>query len=455
MKTLNKIYIWGILAAGMVSCSQEAPFGDNSNDGIGRFLTSALSLDVREDKVTRVDEKGIPSANDFEVCFYDVKDTDRPVKKFESYGAMPEVVMLPAGEYFIEVKYEPAYESSSAGFNRAHYSGKTSENFTVKVDEIVDKIKPIECHLSNVRVSVNYDASLYSEMSADSYVNVKVGESGSLNFSKTEKRDGYFEYDEDSKTLVATFFGVVEGIKMEGENLKTFTDVQPGKYYNLTFKLNKTESSAPGNIETDNSSFSIEAVLEEIEIDNGTTDVFPEDDDPYIDDDLRPDNGDDPNQGGDEPGPDEPNNPDNPDTPDDPSKPGPVITGSDEVDLSGINDALSMTTCILYITAEAGIKEFIVTIDSPELVADLKDMANWEGDASVLDFIHPGEKEGFLSGLLEKEVGECLIGETYMEFDISSFLSMLESFSGIHKFNVKVTDLNGKSASVTLQLQIK
>lgn len=460
MKKINKIYISALMGLGFVSCSSEAPFTSDQNAGSGKVLTTSLALHVKADTPkTRVNGDGIPTQGDFKVNFFKKGDDQNAVKSYESYADMPEVVELPEGDYYISVTYGGDYgNGATAAFNAPYYAGK-SDDFTVEVNKIVDNIKPIVCRLQNVRVSVNFDVSLSSAMSPDSKVTVKVGESSAttLDFTKDTTKDGYFEYAEGSNTLIATFIGEVEGEKVEES--RTFDNVEAGNYYQITFKLNYANSAGPGNIEPGpgNSGIDISASVtyKDLSDNDNFNDVTPDDEEIYIEDDMRPENGEDPNQGDkDNPGKDEPDDPDNPTPGEDDNTPGPQITSCDEVDLNSVNDALSLSSCVLYIHCDAGIKTFTVDIDSPELVADLEGMTEWE-DASHLDMVNPGEKKEFLEQLLDREIGECVIGLSEMEFDISNFLSLMESFTGIHKFIVNVTDLNGKSSKATLQLEIK
>lgn len=469
MKKINKIYTFLAVALGLASCSNEAPFSADYPEGSGRVLTSSLEVQVKtENPKVRADQNGIPAPADFKVEFFNKENETKAEKTYESYGKMPEIVVLPAGEYKIVVSYGEDYDEygNNAAFNKPHYEG-SSDYFTVEKDKIIDNLDPIIGRLVNVRVAVKFDASLKDKMSPDSKVSVKVGDSGnSLNFDVNTTQDGYFEYAEGSNTLAATFTGKVEDVEVI--ETKTFDDVKKGNYYVITFRLHSADASGNGNIDPDHddSDFVVDASVSYV-VNNDTdlNDATPDDEqDLYLEDDMRPENGEDPNAG-DQPGteepgtdpenPDDPKNPDNPgvDIPDD-NIPGPQITANEGVNLDEVNDVAGLTECKLLIHAEGGIKTFTVTIDSPALVADLEDMAQWE-DGSNLDLIYPDYKKDFLENLLGREVGESLIGVEDMEFDITQFLVMMDSFKGIHKFIVNVSDLNGKSSSATLQLEIK
>lgn len=502
---MNKIkYIFCFVTLlGLASCSQEAPFGEESKSGSGRMLSSAINVELKVNENASVrsesnqatgdySTRALPSVKDFTIDFIEV-DSSKQIIEDQSpltytYGDMPDIVTLPVGSYVVKAHYG---KNEEAAFNSPYYAG-TSEVFEIEEGRVTSDINPIVCTLSNVRIGIIFDSSLINVMSEDSKVVVKVGTDSqkTLTYTKSTSEEGYFKYAEGSNTLIATFDGTIDGEKVS--EIKTYDKVQPGLYYKITFKYRSIETvdpSDPGNdkpnspvegvidpdrgsTETDNLGFRINASMEIEDTTDSNIDFDEIDDmDEYLEDDRPgPKPGDDNNPGGetpenpntpddpgsDQPGGDDPNDPgeDQPGI-DDPVVKGPEITASEGINLNGVNDVKKLNQCVLYIHCDAGIKEFVADIDAPELTNDLQDMTGWESDASHLDLINPGEKKEFLDNLLQIETGEALIGQKDAKFDISEFLALLDSFKGIHKFNVKVTDLNNNSKTVTLQLEIK
>lgn len=449
------------MALGLGSCSQEAPFTTDSTGGTGSVLSSALAVEVRNvTPTTRAVKNGVPEPEDFKVEFYKSGTTENPAKKYDSYAAMPDIVVLPAGKYYVKTTYGGMYDNgSNAAFNAPHYEGK-SEEFEVEIDKIVDNIEPIICKMANVRVAVKFDEVLANAMSPDSKVSVHVGTSGTvLDFNKNSKEDGFFAFAEGSQTLAATFIGEVEDENVN--ETKTIENVKAGNYYIITFKLHTADAADPGDIDpSEGGSFIVDASVTFKDLnkeEDYNDDANPDpsiDQDEYLEDDMRPQEGEIPGSG-DQPGKDDPNeNPGEDDNPNDEPKKEPVITASDGIDLNKVNQVADLSQCVLYINCENGIKEFMVDIQSEELVESLQDLASWPD--GKLNLVNPGEKESFLNQLLgEENVGPEIVGREKMEFNITQFLNMLSAFDGIHNFVVDVTDLKGLRQTATLRLEVK
>ncbi|MCH5237555.1 MAG: DUF4493 domain-containing protein [Muribaculaceae bacterium] len=461
MKRINNIYISALMGLGLISCANEAPFDANNNSGSGKILTSSLSLHVKaETPRTRVNENGIPSQDDFAVKFFKKGETENPVKVFESYATMPEIVELPEDEYYISVSYGGTYEGGgTAAFNAPHYAGLSSE-FKINANEIVDNIQPIVCKLQNVRVSVNFDTSLVTAMSKDSKVTVKVGESSAttLDFTLNTTQDGYFTYATGSNTLIATFDGEVQGEKIR--ETRTFDNVERGNYYQITFKLNYANSAGPGNIEPGDNQIDISASVTYTDLSDNDNfnDVTPDDEEVYIEDDMRPENGKDPNQGdNNNPGQGDPNNPGgNPDEDDPKDNPGedsrPTIVGNDGI-VMGV-PAIEPETCSFTVYSKTGITGFTVVIDSEKLDETALEEVNLKKE---LNLVEPGDEElaANIKGL-GFPIREEVKGKTEVTLSIEpDFLGLLKVLGTCqHKFIITVTDAGG-SITETLILEYK
>lgn len=424
MKKINNIYIGALLALGLVSCSNEAPFKDGNSEGTGRLLTSSLTMKVKTDTPTvRAVETDnyVPTPNDFSVKFYKVGDESNAVKTFSSYGEMPEIVELAEGDYIVKVSYGGDYGNSitTAAFNAPHYTGE-SEEFTIVKDKIVDTIKPIVCTLNNVRVAVNFDMSLSSVMSDDSKVTVKVGEVGtSLDFRRNTTQDGYFAFAEGSTTLAATFSGTVQGVQLV--ETRTFNNVERGNYYQITFKLKYADSADPGNIETGDNGFSINASVayKDLSDDENHNDATPDDNqDVYLEDDMRPENGEAPES------PKDPGTDPTPDIPDDPSVEDAFSVtvnpeGSIQLGKDGINYYENISECTLDVKCPSGITKFLIKVHSenkPELDNAINDV--FGGEIDLVNRPSNGYWEEILIGLgVQVDLG----GKTEVSFVLSNF----------------------------------
>ncbi len=439
MKFLKNIIVTTVIGLGLASCSNEAPFsGKPDQNAEGRFLTTSLSVNVTLEEALIRAESSTISVNDFTVDFIDpAHPSEKPLKTYK-YGAMPEVVVLPIGTYQVRAYYDAAYTNSekNAGFNAPFYEG-FSQEFTIEQDKIVDNIKPIECKLANVKVTILFDQELIAK-SKNSKVCVMVGNSGPLEFEPSKDDAGYFQYVSGSSTLTAEYTGVVEG--EETREVKTKDDVQPGTHYKITFKLHAIDPNEPGNITPGGEGedpIKIDATvnLEDLTGDGGVN-IDPEEEE-YLDDDRKPNE---------DPGPDDPG-------------PGPVDPGTDQgPEITSPNVQLGVPTyvsqidgCMIIVKSETGITSFNVVIDSNVLTPEELDNV---GLTDTLDLVNPGE---FLEplqnfGFLDKETNQqSLGGEKEVALDISPFLSLLQMLGeGTHKFILTVGDDDGETTKTLI-----
>lgn len=459
MKKKN-IYIASLLLSGLVSCSQEAPFKIEKEE-TGKVLTSAFSLEIEgTTPITKALTNGVPSPSDFKVEFFSKNDESQAYRTYDTYGSMPEIVELPAGTYYIKASYGGTYGNGqeSAAFNAPYYLG-VSEDFNIEVDKIVSNIENVVCKLSNVRVKVNFDTSLASKMSPDSKVMVRVGGGTTLDYTINTKDDGFFFLQPDASIMTATFKGEVEGDNIEEG--KTYTDIKNGLYYILTFKLHSPDASDPGNIVPGDGNGGDGLVIDtDVTVadmgDHDITDINPgNDNNGYLEDDMRPENGensgDTENPGNNNPGT-PPSGEDNPTIPSEGQKP--EIVG-DGVVLDQENIITEDMKCILYIISDSEITNFMVYIssDDPNFMLQLGSMLGEELDLLSLD--KNDNDKGFSLSRMGFPVGEDIKnpteydedGNAKIKFEISdTLLSILrESYYGCHKFKLSVTNDSGNT----------
>lgn len=422
-------YGLSILAiATLGACSKDEPFGWD-DEAPGKVLKSALALEVNNADdlpiLYRATRAVAPVVDDFTVDFY--KEGESEPTSTYVYKDMPEVVTLPAGAFTAVAHYG---ENASAAWEAPYFKGETK--FVVVSDKVTDDVDPIVAKLSNVRVSIKFDAALKNAISSDAKVSVMVGESGTLDFTAADAdRSGYFAYVENSHTLTATFSGKVEGYDVVES--KGYDNVAPGQHYSITFRLHDAGAEDPGEV---SAGVIVDAEVEIVDM-NVTLD--PEEDE-ILKDDLRPVEGEEENPG-----------PVNPPTPDDPDKVAPKaealvpagdFAGYDKLNLDAVNEATDHLYCAWKVVSEAegGFKVFTVDIISNTLTpGELSGV----GLTDHIDLINPGEYEEALAGLgFPVNVG----GLNSAEFDITSFLSLLGALGeGNHEFRLTVTDANGTS----------
>lgn len=449
MKSHKLIYLAGGIILALGSCSKEAQFEAPSIDeGEGRMLTSALNLSVKESTITR--SRAIPSENDFKIHFYKKGENQNAVKSF-NYGDMPEIVSLPAGNYTVKAVYGGEYANGgTAQFEAPHYLGESKE-FTVESGKIVDTIDPILCTLENVRVNISFDPELKAVMGSDVKVTVYVGEAGNdtLDFYPESEDEGYFQYSDNSTTLVAIFSGEVQGTHIT-EN-KTYNNVRKGNYYKINFKLHRIDpdSSDPGSIEGENGMVFVDATLVSQDLSDTNGNLNP--DEEYLEDDRYQD----------ENGDDEPQNPQDPDNTEKP-----VIT-SDDVDINAETDISGWdSSLVVKILTSSTISEFKCRINSSTLTPKELEQVGLVDNLDLVNDIYekePGEDESIIWQKLRGlgfPVGEDVTNPQEMEngkyvikFDITTFAPLLNALGpGSHQFIFTVTNEAGTTVK-TLKLR--
>lgn len=418
MKTasINHILMGGLLL-GLASCSQDNPF--ETQKGEGYLSRDAMNVEFKNA------EHLVRSANvelgDFQVEIRkkETAGTKGELVRSYAYSEMPEVVALPVGDYTVEAIYG---DNPTNAFDAPYYLGNT--DLRIEAGKIADDIEPVVCKLSNIRVTISFGQELSESMSPDSKVTVRVGQTGTLDFTKEhEGRSGYFAYTPGSQTITATFSGTIDGVAVN--ETKTYDNAATGNHYKVNFNLHQPGAEDPGTI---GSTITVDATVTEIPM---VKDIDPED--VYLTDDMRPvEEGEEPGPG---PGPDDPQ----------PTKPAPTVTAQAPIDLTKVNQVTDGMPVVLYVTSEAegGITGFLVTIDSTTLTPDELEAVDL---TDKLDLVNPGQFETAITNLqLPCNVG----GMKEVTFDISGFMPLLGLLgSGDHNFILDVTDANGSTRAV-------
>lgn len=434
MKKYLYIMLSMVLAGVFASCSKDEPFGGDAASATGGLLTSALDISLNSEYGPRsVKARGVraaaPSIDNFKVSFF-AEGADEAYITYD-YKDMPEIVTLPVGKYYAVAFYGT---DPIADWDSPYYKGR-SNVFEIFQDDITDKVDKIVCAISNVRVSVSFSTELKAAIDGNCEVIVEVGDEGKLTFTQADieaGRSGYFRYIENSNTLAVTFKGNVDGVYTE--ETKTGVDVEPGRYYSITFNLHDAGAEDPGNIgrpDDDNGFIRIDASFSSENIE-WTADF----EDSIIEDDLRP------KEEVDDPGKEDPE-PDDPNVPDNPGAKAPVVTAQAPIDIDKVNKLTEESTVVLNIKSEAegGIQEFIVDIVSNVLTAEeLGDML-----PTTLDIANtPEDYREKLEGL---GFPTNVKGEKDVEFTITNFIPVLLAISAdkqaYYNFVLKVRDANG------------
>lgn len=428
---MKPIKILSILSCSLMlfSCGKEAPFNVEPVSGEGQILKSAFNVDLRDGELGQTTVRSTRadiSYDDFKVIF--TKEGAASPASTYRYGEMPEIVSLEQGVYVAKATYG---ENLDAEWDNPYYVGQ-SDAFSIRAGEITDNIGEIVCRLENIKVSINFAPILTQQMSESSFVEVKVVSDGQnakgLRFTKFEENrgiSGYFRYEE-GVSLVATFSGMVEGLKVS--ETKSIPVVDKGNHYKITFKLHNQAGENQGDVDSD---MKVDA---SVTVTNVERNVDLEDDE-ILDDSERPSEGE----------PDEPT----------PPTPGgaPEIVGIAPINIDGLNEIDGSVPVGMKVTssADGGFTAFDVEIVSPDLtpeaLAEVGLAANLNLAETPEQFAIPLTNFGFPTNVKGQKEANIEISTT--------LLGLLKAVGAghTHNFILTVTDANGTTEK-TLQLHI-
>ncbi len=425
MKTnILHIFAAGALMLGALSCSEEWTPPTTSEGALNLESLTVGTQDI-EKVATVAPGRAEVALDDFIVL---IKDGTGKTHLECSYGSKPEIVTLPVGDYTLYVK---SHEVTPAEWEKPYFAG--SADFSITNGKIA-MIGEVTAFFKSIRVSVAFSDELLATFGDDVRVNVKAGAEGELDFAPTETRSGYFAYIDGSTTLVAELSGTIAGTFTTDR--RDYTDVEPGKHYILTYgiKAGPTPPEQTGNVDTSGISLDLSVITENIDGNVEATEDI-----------LAPAEGDRPVEE-----PLEPQNPDDPNIPEDPTTPAAEFAPYNSPNLV-LGQPITLTSAIAENFGNA-----IVKISCPKGMAHLEVNISTTSDEfrgileSMLpltfDLAYPGENEEALAGL-GLAVGDEVINQTSVDFDITSFISLLVPFAGEHTFTITATDNEGGKSS--------
>ena len=396
--TLLTLALFAILA--FSSCEREqwgnAQKGsdDIDNRAEGQIGLSALKVSVDEKTTSTVTRTGINTDN-FIIRIYDMDKEGKMVQEWK-YSEMPEIFTLKVSHYSITAM---SHEVQPAEFEKPYYFSK--QDFEITENTVTD-LKELVCTLNNIKVRIAYDDELQKLLDEDSKVKVSIGE-GRLEYTKDETRAGYF--------------------KSIGETTILIADVLPGEERIIKYSMKQNSGGDGDNGEIGKVDIQIDATCEVVEKD---ITIAPGEEEPLPEPEPNPE-------------------------PDPETKPAITGKGFDITQSITIPPGVSTDNpypVIVKIAVPEGTRNLEIGITSSS-----SDFAGAISDLGLTDFdlANPGALIGILQNL-GLPYGDKVVGKTDIDFDISGFTGLLMGFPGTHRFNLKVTDDKGNTASAILAL---
>lgn len=421
--------------------SEKMETGTTDVTGQLSLASMKMEVDLKVDTVYPQSRAGVDVSN----FLLTIKNSQGEQVEQYTYSEMPEIISLPVGTYTVVAS---SAEAATNGFDVPFYTGST-EQFTIKENELTE-VSALTCRLANVMISVEYDEELRKLMGEDVVTTVTIKEKTqdmikeySLDIPSSETRKAYLIAPASAGSMDITLKGTIDGESVT--EVKRVDNVQAGQYNIIKYVLNSvddgTNSNGGGNL---NIAINIDSSMTSSD---ETVGVNPGEE-PGIDD-FPTDGGGEPSDG-DGDGGDESGSEQNM----------PTIEGTsfnkvpfdiDKVPFDIDNDRLTIS----------GAAELQVTIGAPngianlfvEIISETLDVSE-VGFPKSFDLAYPGENSDALSGL-GFPVGDKVIGQTEVLFDISNFTILLPTFKGNHDFKIRVVDSKGLEETKTLKLKVE
>lgn len=405
--------------------SEKMETGATDVTGQLSLASMKMEVDLKVDTVYPQSRAGVDVSN----FLLTIKNSQGEQVEQYTYSEMPEIISLPVGTYTVVAS---SAEAATNGFDVPFYTGST-EQFTIKENELTE-VSALTCRLANVMISVEYDEELRKLMGEDVVTTVKIGDN-SLDIPSSETRKAYLIAPASAGSMDITLKGTIDGESVT--EVKRVENVQAGQYNIIKYVLSPVDdgnNSVGGNL---NIAINIDSSMTSSD---ETVGVNPGEE-PGIDD-FPTDGGEEPGDGdgdgGDESGSDQ-------------NMPTIEGTSFNKVPFDIDNDRLTIS----------GAAELQVTIGAPNGIANLfVEIISKTLDVSEVglpksfDLAYPGENSDALSGL-GFPVGDKVIGQTEVLFDISNFTILLPTFKGNHDFKIRVVDSKGLEETKTLKLKVE
>lgn len=410
--------------------SEKMETGTTDVTGQLSLASMKMEVDLKVDTVYPQSRAGVDVSN----FLLTIKNSQGEQVEQYTYSEMPEIISLPVGTYTVVAS---SAEAATNGFDVPFYTGST-EQFTIKENELTE-VSALTCRLANVMISVEYDEELRKLMGEDVVTTVTIKEKTqdmiikeySLDIPSSETRKAYLIAPASVSPMDITLKGTIDGEFVTEVN--RVDEVQAGQYNIIKYTLSPVDdgnNSVGGNL---NIAINIDSSMTSSD---ETVGVNPGEE-PGIDD-FPTDGGEEPGDGdGDGEG----------GITSDISITGKDLGGS-PFDIDQTQTITGATTLIVGIEAPAGIQNLKVTISS-----DNEDFGSIGASFGTFDLANPGDKESMIAEL-GLPYGTAVKDKTELDFDISTFTSLLIPFDGTHTFNIAVTDNQGKTESKSLVINV-
>jgi len=413
MKKIAEIMIFAALAL-CCSCSESI---NNEVGGTGTASFERFDIvydDVSIEMPTKATEE---AGGSYIVEITNANDDVVYSGTYSQVKAMSSGVELAAGSYTLNVR---SMDLPMSVFSTPVYGA--TNTFSVKVGQTT-VLNPVTCTVLQTAATVSYSEDLLEMMTGNGTATVEVVSGYPLSYELTksgstvsyDKRIGYFSVPDGSTTMVVTFVGNVNGSKQK--MTKTFTDVKAKELRAITF-IKKV--SVEGEVSFD---VVINTYIQDAELvatyQAGMLDVIGTDPDaPKGDGGMTLDFASD-------------------------------CTMYDDLENIVVTPTGSPFDLRLVATVPNGVKKLKVNIESTSKGFDEAVAA---AGGPVIDLVNPSEASAVIFQVVPFPHGQELVGQTSINFDLSSAQDAINLFPGEHTFTMQMTDAKSCSKNIKIKM---
>ena len=422
MKLQNTLLAGAIAIAALSSCCNEDAF-----DAMEQTGKMQLAVDIAKPQARATSE-----VTDFPVIIYNAAGTQ--VYSYSTVAEVPANIILEVGNYNVESHTPGAISKKMAA---PYYKGVQDVEILKDITSQVNVL----CKMQNSKITVNYSDEFRNVFSTWE-ITVNDGSETALSFTNSSTSNSTYWYFGEGgvESLKVNFRGVTTtGASIASSYI--LTKDQASESYDddrqnfgggdaITLNFNPTESTE-GNI----TSITINANVTFTET-NETVDIEVVDKPGFNEGGGT--GGEDPNPGGDD-------------------ETGITLNLPADISYPAFTTPADPSIGDTYIAAQNGLKSIIVSIASTS--SDMNSSLGDLGDQYDVDFINGAEIVGNQNVVaLFASLGQPLDvpneGDTEYTFPIGNFFGFLKVLTGIHTFNLTVTDMNGNAKNGQLKITI-
>lgn len=411
----------------MFSACHSEKMESDGTDATGQISLAALKVEVDMNVEVASMNVEVASRAGVDVSNYLVTINNADKKQVEQYkySEMPEIISLPVGKYSAVVT--SAAEPIN-GFDVPFYKGST--DFEVKTNELTE-VNTVTCRLANIMISLQYTDELRALLDEDVVTTVTVGEN-SLDIPVAETRKGYLVAPDAEAPMTILIKGTIdEGYEEVRHRVEK---VKAGQHNIIKLELSGVQD---GNQEQGGKVGVVINIDSSMTSSDETVGVHPGEE-PGIGD--FPTDGDS-GEGGEGEKPVE----------------GDIKITGKKIGNSSFNidqpqTITGKTTLVVGIDVPNGIQNLKVKITSDH--EEFNEIGNALGEFDLAHSDTMTEEARSLLPTLGLPIDDKVLGQTYLDFDISGFTGTLSGFKGTHTFTITVVDNKGKSLSKQLIINV-